>query len=218
MIDLSNICHEYASPKGGSIAALQSVSLKADAGKFLALQGPSGCGKSTLLLIAGGMLHPSSGDVRVSGQDVYALGLTARAAFRSSEIGFVFQQFHLIPYLSVVDNVLAAGIGSGRNDRGRAVALLQKFGLESRIDHTPLKLSTGERQRAALARAIYNEPKVLLADEPTGNLDAENAETVLQSLAEFARSGGSVLMVTHDDHAASFANEVVRMESGKLCS
>ena len=197
MIRLDKVTHRYASPEGGEVTAVQDVGLSVEPGKFVALKGPSGCGKSTLLLIAGGLLRPTAGDVEIAGFEPYKLALDERAAFRANTVGFVFQQFHLVPYLDVLDNVLAPSLASGRKDRNRAEALVEQFGLTPRAHHTPSALSTGERQRVAMARALYNEPKVLLADEPTGNLDPKNGEIVLKQLVAFADQGGAVLMVTH---------------------
>ncbi|MBD3315966.1 MAG: ATP-binding cassette domain-containing protein, partial [Chitinivibrionales bacterium] len=183
------------------------------------LQGPSGCGKSTLLLAAGGLLAPDHGAVRVAGGDLYALSSEQRARYRAHNIGFVFQQFHLIPYLSVLDNILAPSLAIDKNEgvREHAVELMKHFGLESRARHVPSELSTGERQRTALARALLNRPKLLLADEPTGNLDGENAETVLGYLGEFSREGGgAVVLVTHDIRVARHAHRVIRLQAGKL--
>lgn len=211
MIRLEKITHRYSSPEGGGVVAVENVNLSVAEGKFVALKGPSGCGKSTLLLIAGGLLRPTSGDLEIAGVEPYKLALDERAAFRASTIGFVFQQFHLVPYLDVLDNVLAPSIASGRKDRKRAEALVEQFGLTPRAYHTPSALSTGERQRAAMARALYNKPKVLLADEPTGNLDPENADIVLKQLVAFADQGGAVLMVTHASDASAVADEIITL-------
>ena len=198
------------------ILAVNEVSLSVDAGQFVGVQGPSGCGKTTLLLIAGGLLAPDGGEVVVDGQNPYQLSPDARAIFRANHIGFVFQQFHLVPYLSVLDNVLAASIATNLADAaGRARELIAHFSLEHRLHHVPSRLSTGERQRTALARALLNRPKVLLADEPTGNLDRESADVVLKHLAEFAREG-AVLLVAHDTHALEFAHRVAQIRDGKL--
>ncbi len=200
----------------GQVQAVDGLSLTLDAGDFVAVQGPSGCGKSTLLLLAGGLLAPESGSVLIAGEDPYALTADARSMFRAENIGFVFQQFHLVPYLSVLDNVLAPSIATGAAGcEKRARELIDEFGLSHRLEHTPGELSSGERQRTALARALLNEPKVLLADEPTGNLDAENANEVLKHLREFASAGGAVLLVTHDVHAAA-ADRVIHLRDGKL--
>ena len=197
---------------------MDDVSLRVEQGQFVAVQGPSGCGKSTLLLIAGGLLSPNSGRVKIDGCDPYELSANERAQFRATKIGFVFQQFHLVPYLSVLDNVLAASIATQRPDaRSRARELLKHFGLEHRSDHVPAELSTGERQRTALARALLNRPKLLLADEPTGNLDRENAEIVFSHLVEFARDG-AVLLVTHDTKALEYAQRVERIREGRIVS
>ena len=201
----------------GQVLAVDGLSLSLDAGDFVAVQGPSGCGKSTLLLLAGGLLAPESGSVQIAGEDPYAMTADARSKFRAKNIGFVFQQFHLVPYLSVLDNVLAPSIASSLpGSEQRARELIDQFGLSHRLEHTPGELSSGERQRAALARALLNHPKVLLADEPTGNLDAENATEVLNHLREFASSGGAVLLVTHDAQAAAAADRVIHLRDGKL--
>ena len=200
-----------------TVRALDGVSLKLAPGEFVAVRGPSGCGKTTLLLTAGGLLAPSSGQASINGQDLYALAPEQRARFRAETLGFVFQQFHLIPYLNVADNVLAPCLAlCPPGAAERAAELIEQFGLTDRRHHLPGELSTGERQRTALARALLNRPKVLLADEPTGNLDEVNAEVVLEHLAGFARSGGAVLLVTHDAGAAARADSSVRMADGKL--
>ncbi|MCX5684896.1 MAG: ATP-binding cassette domain-containing protein, partial [Planctomycetota bacterium] len=174
-----------------------------------------GCGKTTLLLIAGGLLKPDDGQVLLAGQDPYALAPDARARFRAENVGFVFQQFHLIPYLSVLDNILAPALARPlENARERAVELAGRFGLTDRQGHVPGELSTGDRQRTALARALLHKPQFLLADEPTGNLDEASGHVVLGHLAEFAKTGGAVLLVTHDPHATQYATRPVRMESG----
>jgi len=201
---------------GGQVAALDGVSLAVASGTFQVVRGPSGSGKTTLLLIAGGLLHPDTGSVEVDGQDLYALSPEKRARFRATNIGFVFQQFHLIPYLSVLENVLAASLAAphaGAVDR--AHELIGHFGMTHRIAHPPSELSTGERQRVALARALMNRPAVLLADEPTGNLDEENAAIVLQYLKDFAADGGAVLMVTHGANVEGFHNTIY-LKNGKL--
>jgi ABC-type lipoprotein export system ATPase subunit len=191
------------------ITALAPIDLTVDAGQFVAVQGPSGSGKTTCLLIAGGLLHPDLGRVLLDGHDLYCMTRNQLAAFRSQNIGFVFQQYHLIPYLSVLENILAPEIARGRtNSQARGRALAEQFGLEHRLDHTPAELSAGEKQRAALARALLFQPKILLADEITGNLDQANARIVLGYLREYVKTGGSVLLVTHDSEMARQSDRV----------
>lgn len=216
MLVFENLSKTYHSAKG-DVCALQSVSFAVSGGAFVAVRGPSGCGKSTLLLAAGGLLAPTEGRVRVAGRDVYGLTGEARARFRAETIGFVFQQFHLLPYLTVLDNVLAPAWALSRPGLDeRARSLVAQLGLEPRINHVPSELSTGERQRVAMARALLHEPKVLLADEPTGNLDGKNAEIVLGYIADFAKAGGAVLLVTHDPAAARYADTSIHLDAGRI--
>ena len=201
------------------VQALCDVSLRLDEGEFVAVQGPSGSGKSTLLLTAGTMLTPDSGRVSILDETPYAMPANMRAAFRAKHIGFVFQQFHLVPYLSVFENVQAASLGlpaSKRMTNSKVEQLLEQFGLASRSRHTPSQLSVGERQRCCIARALLNDPKLLLADEPSGSLDESNAQIVIQELRRFSQNGGAVLLVTHDSSAAQSADRVVQMQSGVL--
>lgn len=219
LLDIQKVSKTYQG-RSGSVTAANDVSISLDEGEFVAVRGPSGCGKSTLLLVAGGLLAPDSGSVVVAGEEPYLMSSDARSNFRAANIGFVFQQFHLVPYLSVLENVLAPAIAMrGTRDDvafNRARSLVVQFGLEHRIDHVPGELSSGERQRTALARALLNSPKLLLADEPTGNLDEENAELVLNHLAEFAAGGGAVLLVTHDPKAAAKAGRTVFLKDGQV--
>ena len=201
--------------RSGEVVALERINLSVDAGQFVAIQGPSGCGKSTLLLIAGGLLAPDSGTVHIGETDPFSQSAEQRARLRAEKIGFVFQQFHLIPYLNVIENILTPVLAGNATDAARrADQLLARFGLSDRRNHVPAELSTGERQRTAMARALLNEPQLLLADEPTGNLDGENAQTVLDDLAEFSESGGAVLLVTHDSAAAQRAGRTIVMQNG----
>ena len=197
--------------------ALDDVDLTVDAGEFLVVRGPSGSGKSTLLLTLGGMIRPTGGRVVVGGTDVCALSSRARAAFRAQHIGFVFQMFHLVPYLSVIDNVLLPTVGGDRQTRrASGVGLLERFGLSDRLRHKPSALSTGERQRAALARALVNRPTLVLADEPTGNLDPDNAAEVMQYLSEYHHDGGTVIVVTHTPLASDYAQRVLTIRQGRV--
>lgn len=216
MIDIKNVSKHYSS-RGNRVIAVGNITHHIKPAEFVAVQGPSGCGKTTLLLTLGGLLKPTSGSLTVDGQDPYLLSPERRARFRASKIGFVFQQFHLVPYLSVEQNILVAAIAAPSDHaRERANELIDHFQLTGRAKHVPAELSTGERQRVSLARALLNQPKLILADEPTGNLDQENAEIVLGYLAEFARQGGTVLLVTHDPRAAHYAHRTVHMSAGRV--
>jgi ABC-type lipoprotein export system ATPase subunit len=201
------------------VQALSQVSLSLNEGDFVAVQGPSGSGKSTLLFTAGTMLAPDSGQVSILGETPYAMPANERAAFRAKHIGFVFQQFHLVPYLNVSENVQAASLGlpaSKRMTHSKVEQLLDQFGLTGRSRHYPSQLSVGERQRCCIARALLNDPKLVLADEPSGSLDESNAQIVLQELRRFSEGGGAVLLVTHDSRAAQLADRVVHMKDGVL--
>ena len=216
LISLDHITKTYTGD-AGPIVAVDDVSVSVEAGEFVAVVGPSGCGKTTLLLVAGGLLRPEDGEVSIDGTDPYSLSGEQRARFRAEQIGFVFQQFHLVPYLNVLDNVMAPALVTGETSaRERAETLVERFGLADRLGHRPGQLSTGERQRVALARALLNEPRVILADEPTGNLDGDNSEQVLQALKTFADEGGAVLLVTHDPDAVAFAGRQVVLQGGQL--
>ena len=217
MLRLDNLTKVYRGADA-DVRALDGVSIEAGPGEFVAVQGPSGCGKTTLLLVAGGLLRPDGGRVAFDGQDPYALAPEGRAGFRASQVGFVFQQFHLLPYLTVLDNVLVASLAMPSDGaRQRAGELIEHLGLAGRAGHVPAALSTGERQRVALARALLNRPRLMLADEPTGNLDRASARAVLGHLAEFAKGGGIVLLVTHDVRAAEYASRTVHMTDGRIC-
>ena len=218
MLQVSGVNKEFRRGER-TVRALAGVSLSVKPGEFVVVCGPSGSGKTTLLLLAGGLLAPDAGQVKIDGKDPYALSPDRRADFRAQTIGFVFQRFHLIPYLSVADNVLAAALARRRSDSGdRAAELIERLGLSERANHTPGELSVGERQRTALARAMLNRPRLILADEPTGNLDDANAAEVLSALGDFAEAGGAVLVVTHDPKAAVHAHRTVRLERGSIVS
>ncbi|MCA9041257.1 MAG: ABC transporter ATP-binding protein [Planctomycetaceae bacterium] len=214
----------FSSGTPNEVIAVKDISLDLSAGEFLAIHGPSGGGKSTLLLILGGLLRPDSGTIEINGRQPYALSAEDRASLRATEIGFVFQQFHLIPYLTVIENVIAPGLAprpAGKESshtelHQRAVELIEKFGLAARADHKPGELSTGERQRTALARALLFKPPLLLADEPTGNLDDENARIVLTAMKEYCAEGGGVLLVTHDARASEYADRTLTIRDGQL--
>jgi len=213
MIHLENVSKVYHQA-GREVRALDQVNLSVAASEFVAVRGPSGCGKSTLLLTVGGMIRPTEGRVLVDGQDLYALSARQRAELRAEKIGFVFQMFHLLPYLNVLENVLAPTFAGARVSRQQALDLLDRLQLTERLTHRPAELSTGERQRVALARALLNRPAILLADEPTGNLDPDNAAQVMDCLAEFHHEGGTVLLVTHEPFADRYAQRVVLLARG----
>ena len=216
MISAKELCKTYR--RGvDRICAMDHVSLEVAPGEFVVARGPSGCGKTTLLLTVGGLLAPDEGTLTVAGEDPYALTPNARAALRGRTVGFVFQQFHLIPYLSARDNVLAASLATTRDGQAaRGDELLERFGMTARAGHLPSELSTGEKQRTALARALLNEPALLLADEPTGNLDEENERIILKTFQDFASAGGAVLMVTHDPHWETYASRTIHLKDGRV--
>jgi len=216
VIELDHVTKTYPT-RDGPVHALRDVSLAVPRGRFVAIRGPSGCGKSTLLAMAGALGSPSAGGVRLGGQDLAGLSAAEKARLRGQRVGFVFQMFHLLPYLTVVENVTAASLAERRaGSVERATELLARFGLATRLGHRPAELSAGERQRVAIARAMINQPEVILADEPTGNLDPDSAGQVLAILADYHQSGGTILLVTHDDAAAAVADEVVRMKDGQI--
>lgn len=199
--------------QGTNIEALCDVSLSVEPGQLIKLVGPSGSGKSTLLLAAGGMRRPTSGAVRWQGQDVYAMSPGQRTAERSRRIGFVFQTLELVPYLTALDNVM---LGASRAVRERAEQLLGDLGLSERLSHRPLEMSVGERQRTALARAMVHEPAMILADEPTGNLDDESALRVFRTLRRFSDDGGAVIVASHDARHDELVTKTVRLRHGRI--
>lgn len=201
----------------GRVDVLKDVSFEVKNGDFIAINGASGSGKSTLLSIIGGMLKPDSGQVLLEDLDLYAKGQIYTNKIRADKIGFLFQQFHLISYLSVEENILAPTlISSLPNAEKKALDLIKKFGLYDRKDHKPSELSTGEMQRCAMARALISSPSILLADEPTGNLDDNNSNIILEELSAFSKNGGIVIMVTHDSRAAKKAHKVLSITDGQL--
>jgi putative ABC transport system ATP-binding protein len=207
------------SHRGRMVAALDDASLEITPGDFVAVVGPSGSGKSTLLLVLGGMLSPSAGQVFLNGRSLYDLSPNARADMRRKKIGFVFQTFNLVPYLTALENVqiplFLAGLDEA-TQKQRATALLERVGLGDRLDHKPPELSIGEQQRVALARVLANDPEIILADEPTGNLDPETGQQILDLLAEMNREGRTVVMVTHDPRAAARAKRTLRLQAGRI--
>ena len=220
MLELLDVTKTFAriDRPGRRLDALREVTLGVQPGQFVAVRGPSGSGKTTLLLTAAGMLAPDAGKVRLAGQDVYTMSVEERSALRARVVGFVFQQFHLVSYLSVRDNILVPALTTEMPDASdRAEALIERFGLSDRAAHKPSELSIGQRQRTALARALLTDPPLVLADEPTGNLDGANAAEVLEALAQFAADGRAVLLVTHDPAASRYAHRTVELEAGRVC-
>src|SRR5215213_2963857 len=202
------------------VQALRGVNLAVAPGEFVSIMGPSGCGKSTLLHILGGLLKPTSGKVIVDGEDLAAVGDAQRTDIRRRKIGFVFQRFNLFPTLSAEGNLKLAekihtGNGAANSDNRREVLRLLK--LEDKMHHKPLELSGGEQQRVALARAVVNNPAIILADEPTGNLDTENSEIVLNMFRELNRKlNQTIIMITHNPEAAAVCSRIIRMRDGLI--
>lgn len=219
VLKVSGLKKSYITKKDTEVKALQGVSLEVGEGELVQVNGPSGCGKTTLLLICGGLLFPDDGEILLNNNNLYSYTSQQRDKVRAEKMGFVFQQFYLVPYLNVLENVLVPSIGSGSasdSAKKRAEELIKKFKLYHRIYHMPGELSTGERQRVALARALINNPKILLADEPTGNLDNENTEIVMNYISNFAHEGGAVLLVTHDNRISNNSHRRYRMKEGKF--
>jgi len=215
-LDARGVAVRYGTARG-VVSALDGVDLEVRRGEFVVVRGASGSGKTTLLLTLGGMLRPSEGGVWIEGTDLYGLGDGDRRAFRGERVGFVFQTMHLVPYLDCEANVALAMAGvSGAEAREMARARLEGLGLGDRGHHRPFQLSAGERQRVALARGLVHGPEVLLADEPTGNLDPESAEVVMGVVAEFHASGGTVVLVTHSERLGGEGTREVRLEKGQV--
>lgn len=201
------------------VPALRGVDLHVKAGEFLSIVGPSGSGKSTLFHIIGGLTPPSSGTVRVGGQDLASLTDAGRTRMRKRTVGFVFQKFNLLPNLTARDNIAVARYIAGVDAKpdSNFEEILRLLGIAHRLDHKPSALSGGEQQRVAIARAVSNHPAILLADEPTGNLDTENSQAVLKILRDLnERLGQTILMITHNPEAAAYGHSTVHMRDGKI--
>ena len=201
------------------VPALRGVDLCVKPGEFLAIVGPSGSGKSTLFHIIGGLTPPTSGEVQVAGQNLASLTDAGRTSLRKRTVGFVFQKFNLLPNLTARDNIAVARYigGTGSASEPQFEEVLRVLGIDQRLDHKPSALSGGEQQRIAIARAIVNHPAILLADEPTGNLDTENSKAVLEILRDLnQRLGQTILMITHNPEAAAFANQIIHMRDGRI--
>ncbi len=217
LLELSGVSKRYEQGVA-AVAALDEVDLHVEEGDSVAVVGRSGSGKSTLLHLAGGLDRPDSGTVRLGGRDLSTLSVGQRAALRRREVGFIFQFFHLVPGLSVTENVELPLLLDGRRDRGgRVPALLERLGLAHRASHSPGQLSGGEMQRTAIARALVAGPRIVLADEPTGNLDSAAGAAVLDLLtAAVAEEGCALVLVTHDEAAAARASRTVHLRDGRI--
>jgi len=220
MLRMENVSKNYRH-RGQVVTALNEANAEISDGDFVSIVGPSGSGKSTLLLMLGGMLSPSAGRVLLDDKSIYDLDANARAQLRKQKVGFVFQTFNLVPYLTAIENVQVPLYLVGRDDvsqQSKAEELLARVGLSDRMHHKPCELSVGQQQRVALARMLANDPAVILADEPTGNLDPETSQQVIDFLEEVNGEGRTVVMVTHDPRAAERAKRILRLDRGAIVS
>jgi putative ABC transport system ATP-binding protein len=217
MIELQGIGRTYRRPGGEPVVALEDVSLRIERGDFLAVVGTSGSGKSTLMNVLGLLDRPDTGRYLLDGEDVAGLDVDRQARVRNRRIGFVFQAFHLLPRTTALDNVELPLVYSDREDiTGLGRRALEQVGLGDRMSHRSSELSGGQQQRVAIARALVNEPDLLLADEPTGNLDAKSAAEVLSVFESLNRAGRTIVLVTHDPNVAAHCRRVARIESGRI--
>ncbi len=213
MLDIKNITKKYQ--KGENVfTALDELSLQVEKGDFVAIVGPSGSGKSTLLHTVGGLISPDSGQVLFSGRDIYSMNRHEVDFYRRKNVGFVFQQFHLMPYLTVFENIKLVCADSA--DAWKIEEYLEKCSLLPLKNKYPGELSVGEKQRTAFIRAIIKKPDILLADEPTGNLDPENSRILMLLIKDFHREGGTVLLVSHDPESTKYATRQITLHAGKL--
>lgn len=220
MIQLKNVSKHYPAKEeeknGGRIRALDEISLSIAPGEWLAMMGPSGSGKSTMVNLIGCLDRPTSGEIWLDAENVANMSAADLNRVRAEKIGFVFQQFHMIPYLTAVENVMLAQYFHSMTDEKEALDALERVGLKDRAWHLPSQLSGGEQQRVCIARALINDPRIVLADEPTGNLDASNEEIVLRLLRELHQQGRTIVMVTHDPVVARLADRRVELHHGKI--
>jgi len=219
VIELKNVTRVYparAEASGGSISALDDFSLSLAPGEWIAIMGPSGSGKSTLVNLIGCLDRPTSGEIWLDGENIASISNAELNRVRAEKIGFIFQQFHLIPYLTALENVMLAQYFHSMTDEQEALQSLERVGLKERAHHLPSQLSGGEQQRVCIARALINDPRIVLADEPTGNLDAVNEEIVLRLLRELHRQGRTIVMVTHDPVVARLADRRIELHHGKI--
>jgi putative ABC transport system ATP-binding protein len=217
MIELNGVSKIYRKPGEPPVKALDDVSLRIAAGEFVAILGPSGSGKSTLMNVMGLLDKPDAGEYRLDGKSIASLGGRELAALRNRAIGFVFQAYHLLPRTTAIENVQLPLLYSSRPDYARrSEAALAAVGLSDRRSHYASELSGGQQQRVAIARAIVNDPSVLLADEPTGNLDGPTARSIVDLFREQNRRGTTIVLITHDESVAREANRVIRIRSGRI--
>ena len=220
MLTMDKVTKRYRH-RGEYVTALDNASVTIRKGDFVSVVGPSGSGKSTLLLMLGGMLSPTSGQVLFGGESIYDLNADDRAGLRTNNVGFVFQTFNLVGYLTALENVQIPMYLAGVDDvvqEERAASLLERVGLGDRIYHKPCELSVGQQQRVALARMLANDPALILADEPTGNLDPDTSRQVIGYFEEFNQEGKTIVMVTHDPRAAERAKRTLRLTGGKIAA
>ncbi len=216
MIETTDLHRSYRIGKK-SIEVLYGVDLQIRRGEKVFLCGPSGAGKTTLLYTLAGLEHPEKGSVRIDGSDLYAMGRKEQSRFRNQRIGYVFQNYHLLPELTALENVTVPGAISGKDTTALAMKALERVGLGDRADHLPAELSGGEQQRVAIARAIVNEPKVLFADEPTGNLDSKNSAEIMNILLDLtAEHGVTLIVVTHDQSLARVGDRTLIIKDGAI--
>jgi len=216
MLEIKNISKVYGEGRA-KVVALNNVSFLVNEGDFIAVMGPSGSGKSTLLNILGGLDHISSGEVILDGKRIDSLDENALVDIRRGKIAYVFQQYHLIPSLTALENVLLPLTFCGVNNKDqKALGILRRMGLERRAEHKPSQLSGGEQQRVAIARALVNDPSLILADEPTGNMDRKTGKEILALFDQLNKEGRSIVMVTHDPEIAGYAKEIVVLQDGQI--
>ena len=217
ILEVKNLCKTYG--KGETeVKALNNVSFSVDKGEFVAIIGPSGSGKSTLLHILGGVDVPTSGSVIINGEDISKLNETALAIFRRRQIGLIYQFYNLIPILTVEENLtLPLRLDGRKPDERQTEYLVKTLGLENRLDHLPNQLSGGQQQRVSIGRALINNPALMLADEPTGNLDSENSKEIVSLLRKFNKDQNQpVIIITHDERIALAADRIIEIEDGKI--